>query len=225
MLFNDEGHFPNWIKFIVDAMVRDYRCSMDKYKFTFLNASRIHHSNVYRSLASWICSNAVKHGKSASSVPVSATNVLYVAINNANPVIDSWGANLPREFQNSWHPPPQDWIKINVDASLMSSYMAGIGACFRDHKGRLLIAFGEKRTHWDIAHLEMEAIMILRRFIQPWMLEYKGVIIEGDNINVIKFIKDSLNKNKWQKSDRVEEDFMFLTDFNKSRTRGYIAPT
>ncbi|KAI0530940.1 hypothetical protein KFK09_000488 [Dendrobium nobile] len=163
----------------------------------------------------WKNRNAVKHGKSAISVPISATNVLYDAINNANPVIDSWGANLPRKFQNSWHPPLQDWIKINVDASLMSSYTAGIGGCVRDYKGRLLIAFGEKRTHWDIAHLEMEAIMILRRFIEPWMLEYKGVIIEGDNINVIKFIKNSLNKNKWKKADQVEKDFMFLTDFNK----------
>ncbi|PKU62185.1 Putative ribonuclease H protein [Dendrobium catenatum] len=38
-------------------------------------------------------------------------------------------------FNKCWHPPPPDWIKINVDGSFLSSYKAGIGAIYQYHKG------------------------------------------------------------------------------------------
>ncbi|KAI0524679.1 hypothetical protein KFK09_004061 [Dendrobium nobile] len=104
---------------------------------------------------------------------------------------------------------------INVDVALLPSYNAGIGGCFRDDQGRLLVAFGEKRIHWDIANLELAAVTSIRKYLQPWMVEYKGLIIEGDNINVIRFIQDSLNKAKWQSLNRIEENLLFLADFNK----------
>ncbi|KAI0503838.1 hypothetical protein KFK09_014781 [Dendrobium nobile] len=174
------------------------------------------HSLLQYGVLNWRNRNDVNPGKTASFVSVTAANVMYSAFNVSNPLIDSWGANLPREFQNIWHPPPLDWIKINVDASLLTSYSAGIRGFFRDYKGRLLIAFGEGRTHWDIAHLEFDAVMTIRRLIQPWMLESKGEIIEGDNLNAIKFIQHSLNKAKWQCYNRIAEDLLFLADFNKA---------
>ncbi|XP_020696585.1 uncharacterized protein LOC110109729 [Dendrobium catenatum] len=163
----------------------------------------------------WKNKNEVAHGKDANMVSATAANVLSTAYLSFNPLIASWGANLPREFQTIWHPPSQGWIKINVDAALLSSYNAGIGGYFRDDKGRLLIAFGENRIHWDIANLELAAVISIRKFLHPWMVEFKGLIIEGDNINVIKFIQDSLNKAKWQSYNRIEENLLFLADFNK----------
>ncbi|PKU86364.1 hypothetical protein MA16_Dca019909 [Dendrobium catenatum] len=176
------------------------------------NIVRLYCNSVY---LNWKSMNEVAHGKTTNSISVTAACVMSTAFLISNPLIASWGANIPREFLNAWHPPPPGWIKINVDASFLMSYNAGIGGCFRDDKGRLLIAFGEKRMHWDIANLELDVVMAIRRFIQPWMMEFKGLIIEGDNLNVIKFIQNSLNKAKWQSYNRIEENILFLADFNK----------
>ncbi|PKU77461.1 Putative ribonuclease H protein [Dendrobium catenatum] len=187
-------------------------CELKRLSITAPNVVRLYCNSVY---VNWKNRNEVAHGKNAKSVSVSAAKIISTAFPISNPLIASWGANLPREFQNIWHPPPPGWMKINVDAALLTSYNAGIGGCFRDDKGRLLIVFGEKRLHWDIATLELDAVMTIRKFIQPWMLEYKEIILEGDNLNVIRFIQNSLNKAKWQSFNRVEENLLFLAEFNK----------
>ncbi|KAL0927709.1 hypothetical protein M5K25_001909 [Dendrobium thyrsiflorum] len=91
-----------------------------------------------------------------------------------------WGVNQSFRLLNHWHPPPPDWIKVNVDASLLPSYKAGIGGVFRDSKGKFLLAFGKKCIHWDISQLELLSIQLLRGVVKEWMLSYKGIIIESN---------------------------------------------
>ncbi|KAL0928605.1 hypothetical protein M5K25_000507 [Dendrobium thyrsiflorum] len=57
----------------------------------------------------------------------------------------------------------------------------------------------------------MLAITSLRKVVHDWMLEAKGLIIEGDNYNVINSIHKSLNK----KSKELVEDFSFLKEFSQ----------
>ncbi|KAI0529244.1 hypothetical protein KFK09_001791 [Dendrobium nobile] len=192
--------------------MEDYLCELKRLSMTAPNVVILYYNVVYWN---WKNRNEVAHGKQANTVTATVENVLSTAYLSSHPLIASWGANLPREFQTFWHPPPQEWIKINVDAALLSSYNTGIGGCFRDDKGRLLIAFGENRTHWDIANLELAAVSSIRKYLQPWMVECKKLIIEGYNINVIKFIQDSLNKAKWQSYNRIDDSLLFLADFNK----------
>ncbi|XP_028551608.1 uncharacterized protein LOC114579873 [Dendrobium catenatum] len=127
---------------------------------------------------SWKNRNVVKQGKSALPSSVVASNAMFSAISNSGPYLSCWGANLLRESQST------------------CSNVAGVGGVLRDHKGRLISAFGKKGTHWDIAQLELEAVFSVKEFLKSWMLECKGLIIESDNANVIKFIQDSLKKNK-----------------------------
>ncbi|PKU76469.1 hypothetical protein MA16_Dca001072 [Dendrobium catenatum] len=184
-----------------------------KSLFTFApNIVILYCNTVY---LNWKNKNEVAHGKTTNAISITVANMMSTAFLSSNPLIASWGANLSREFQTVWHSPPLGWIKINVDAALLPSYNAGIGGCIRDDKGRLLIAFGKKRMHWDIANLELDAVMSVRKYLQPWMIECKGLIIEGDNLNVIKFIQNSLNKAKWQSYNRIEENLLFMADFNK----------
>ncbi|KAL0907988.1 hypothetical protein M5K25_022448 [Dendrobium thyrsiflorum] len=164
---------------------------------------------------SWKNRNEVKHGKQPIDTSMVASNVLSLFKINNTPILDCWGANLLRESLNSWHPPPLDWIKVNVDASLLRTNLAGIGGVFRDHKGRLIMAFGRNMFHWDVAQLEMEAVVSLQEYIQDWMLECKGLIIEGDNLNIIKFIQSYLNKKKWCSDKWLDNNLFFLKDFNK----------
>ncbi|KAI0496442.1 hypothetical protein KFK09_022759 [Dendrobium nobile] len=159
--------------------------------------------------------NDVKHGKTALPCSMVASNALFSAISKSSPYLTSWGTNLLRESQISWCPPPKDWIKVNVDASLLSCNSAGIVGVFRDHKGRFISAFGKNGAHWDIAQLELEVVFTVREFLRSWMLECKGLIIESDNTNIIKFIQESLKKNKWHVDRWPTKDLCFLNDFNK----------
>ncbi|PKU75233.1 hypothetical protein MA16_Dca027183 [Dendrobium catenatum] len=102
------------------------------------------------------------------------------------------------EFGICWHPPPLDWIKINVDSSLLDSNMARIGGIIRDNKGIFLLSFGNLKMHWDINQLEMDVIFTLKEFLQDLMFESKGVKIEGDNYNVMKFLQDSMMKSTYK---------------------------
>ncbi|KAL0910048.1 hypothetical protein M5K25_020976 [Dendrobium thyrsiflorum] len=87
---------------------------------------------------------------------------------------------------------------MNVDASMISSYKSGIGA------------FGQSCVHWDVAQLELFAIQAISDVIQDWMFNYKGIIIEGDNYNIIKFLQDSLRKMETLKDGQWIEDLLFL---------------
>ncbi|XP_028556733.1 uncharacterized protein LOC114581213 [Dendrobium catenatum] len=130
---------------------------------------------------SWKNRNDVKHGKAALPCSLVAANALSLAITKSIPYLANWGTNLLSEFQNTWCPPLKDWMKINVDASLLSSGLAGIGGVFMDHKGRFILVFGKNKVHWDIAQLELEAALSVRDFVRSWMIEYKGVIVKSSN--------------------------------------------
>ncbi|KAL0912918.1 hypothetical protein M5K25_016339 [Dendrobium thyrsiflorum] len=103
-----------------------------------------------------------------------------------------WGINQSHRLLNlTWYPPPSDWIKVNVDATLLPSYKAGIGGIFRDYKGRLLLAFGKTCVHWDVGSLELSTTLYIKEVLKDWMFKYKGIVIEGDNANIIKFLQEA----------------------------------
>ncbi|XP_020673922.1 uncharacterized protein LOC110093390 [Dendrobium catenatum] len=56
---------------------------------------------------------------------------------------ESWDTNqLFKLSPISWYPPPPGWLKVNLDASLSNSNLAGIGGVLRDSKGGFIGAFG-----------------------------------------------------------------------------------
>ncbi|XP_020674943.1 uncharacterized protein LOC110094124 [Dendrobium catenatum] len=161
---------------------------------------------------SWNCINNFKHGGPLLPTSVIAANVLFTATKK-NSMLVNWDASLYCEFDLSWRPPSPDWIKINVDASFLDSNLASIGGVVRDSMGKSLLAFGKQQLHWDINQLELDAIFSLKDFISDWMFDSKGLIIEGDNYNVIMFLQDSMKKSKT--CNRISEKISFLYDFNK----------
>ncbi|KAH0463722.1 hypothetical protein IEQ34_006508 [Dendrobium chrysotoxum] len=77
---------------------------------------------------SWKDQNSTKHAGIVLLVLFTAMNILITALQlRCNLILEDWDVNLHSEFLDSWHPPPLDWIKINVDASLMRSNLRGIG--------------------------------------------------------------------------------------------------
>ncbi|KAL0906295.1 hypothetical protein M5K25_024778 [Dendrobium thyrsiflorum] len=141
---------------------------------------------------SWKSRNTRVHGGSDGSALVIAANAVSYSVAPAFFYFHNksgiWDVNQLM-LLNRWHPPPPDWIKVNVDASLLPSYKAGIAGVFRDHKGRFLLAFGHRCVHWDISWLELLAIKSIMDSLSDWMFKFKGIIIEGDNINIIKYVQ------------------------------------
>ncbi|KAI0530979.1 hypothetical protein KFK09_000528 [Dendrobium nobile] len=175
---------------VLDNM--DYRCNWLKAQNTLLR--KIYCNSVF---ITWKERNEGVHGKSEQTASFIASEAISLASVSSNLYLLSTGrldVNQHMLLEKIWHPPPPGWIKINLDASLLRSNKGGTGGVIRDCKGRLLLAFGKPCIHWDIAHLELLSIEMIKDIIQDWMLEYKGVIIEGDNANIMKLIQDTLKK-------------------------------
>ncbi|KAI0493884.1 hypothetical protein KFK09_024010 [Dendrobium nobile] len=165
--------------------------------------------NLYCTLVflSWKSRNKRVHGGiEDNSSFIASEAIVQASISNkfSSSNLGFWDVNQSSRLSNTWHPPPPNWIKANVDASLSSSYKAGIAAVFRDNKGRFLYAYGKSLIHWDIGQLESLAIKSIKEEIKEWMFNYNGILIEGDNSNIISFFKKAMNNGmlkdeEWEK--------------------------
>ncbi|KAI0515950.1 hypothetical protein KFK09_008621 [Dendrobium nobile] len=166
----------NWLK-IQNSWMKSLYCNM------------VFHSWKSRNL--W-----VHERKSLSPLYIASNAICFTAVSKSSLWSFSGieGINQPSRLFNNWYPPPPDWINVNIDASVHNSYKAGLGGVCRDYRGRFLLAFGKNCVHWDSGQMELLAILFLKDYISDWMKEYKGLIIEGDNKNVINFIKDKVDK-------------------------------
>ncbi|XP_020691984.1 uncharacterized protein LOC110106420 [Dendrobium catenatum] len=174
------------------ASVENCYRSLDKQCLWMIN---IFCNTIY---LSWRARNQFVHEKKAPTPLFTASEAVSYKTTFRNHLCSNLGfkdVNQPTRLFNSWLPPPPDWIKVNIDAALHNSYKAGMGGVFRDHHGRLLLAFVCNLIHWDSGALELQAITYLKNIFKDWMLEYKGLIIEEDNKNVINLIKKEMDAN------------------------------
>ncbi|KAL0917868.1 hypothetical protein M5K25_012969 [Dendrobium thyrsiflorum] len=165
---------------------------------------------------SWNNRNKAKHGKSEDSASTIAANAIsFVGMDKRSMVLSGyWDAGQSYGlFSESWHPPPPEWYKINIDAAL-SDYGAGIGSIIRDFKGRFILAFGFYGVHWDIAQVELLAFKALNGLLRDCLLIAKGIIFEGDNKNVIQVLHNMYNKERKVGDTKEEVDFSFLEHWN-----------
>lgn len=92
-------------------------------------------------------------------------------------------------FSQKWVPPPEDWVKANVDAAIFAdSGKMGLGCVIRDHNGRFLAATSqgiERITEPELA--EALAVHCALKFIfdQHW----KKVIIASDCLNLVRKLR------------------------------------
>ncbi|KAL0915384.1 hypothetical protein M5K25_015796 [Dendrobium thyrsiflorum] len=166
----------------------------------------------------WKGRNKVFHGGSDDSPLYIAANAFSYAVATfpCNLILENWDANqLCKLSQYSWRPPPPGWVKANVDVTLATSNKACIGGVFRDSKGRFLYAFGRGFLHWDGAQAEVLSVLAVGDFIQEWMLEAEGLIVECDNYNVIKVFKGFLNKEIDKEGVLNSKDLDFLDHFKQ----------
>lgn len=51
---------------------------------------------------------------------------------------------------------------------------------------------GRQFEDWDRMVVEIEAILAIKDLLEPWMMEAKGLIIEGENGSVIQFFQQKI---------------------------------
>ncbi|KAL0922757.1 hypothetical protein M5K25_006772 [Dendrobium thyrsiflorum] len=172
---------------------------------------RIYISVVYHN---WKARNLFKHGKSVPTPSMIASQILSQSIQPyLYPICQNWDTNQHHMLSYNWYPPPTYWIKLNVDASLLHFKLAEIHGVVCDHRGRFLLAYGKKLVHWDVSLLELIAVFYFKNYIQEWMIDKKGIVIDWDNINSINLMKISVLKNKGIKKGIQCLDFSFLESF------------
>ncbi|PKU61026.1 hypothetical protein MA16_Dca024295 [Dendrobium catenatum] len=103
---------------------------------------------------------------------------------------------------------------MNIDASLKGNYEADIGGIVRDYKGKFLLAFGRKKIHWDITQLEMVVIKELEDVLNGRFCGVEGIIVEGDNKNVIDILHKVHSIPKNMDEGSMIEDSSLLIEVN-----------
>ncbi|KAL0906121.1 hypothetical protein M5K25_024586 [Dendrobium thyrsiflorum] len=163
---------------------------------------------------SWLNRNRVKYGDGEESIVSIASSVVsfMATTNKGSNVLGNWGTNQSSSLLNFWYPPPPNWLKINIDGALAKLGKSGVGGVVRDGKGRFLLAYGSGCVHWDSAQVELLAFQSLRNLIQGWMHEADGIIIEGDNRNIINFLHNLYSIPEKKNKDQRHED-LFLKTF------------
>ncbi|KAL0904427.1 hypothetical protein M5K25_026534 [Dendrobium thyrsiflorum] len=69
--------------------------------------------------------------------------------------------------------------------------------------------------HWDKARLEIIATLSIKDDLEEWMVNYEGIWIEGDNVNVIKLFQKFLSSHFRLDAISDSLDLSFPYDFKR----------
>ncbi|PKU70999.1 Putative ribonuclease H protein [Dendrobium catenatum] len=144
----------------------------------------------------WRARNDMKHGRAYGSPLVLATNVLSaLPKSTSTPPLEQWCTNQPIGLPSHklWCAPPPNWLKVNFDGALLQSNRAGLGVVIRDHEGKLVVAAGHQIEHWDATTTELFAAQAIHLVIEDWMLDRDGLIVEGDSLSAINWLRQMCN--------------------------------
>ncbi|XP_025611657.1 uncharacterized protein [Arachis hypogaea] len=97
-------------------------------------------------------------------------------------------ANRSRTYPVTWRPPPENWLKANVDAAFRKYNGTGaIAVVIKNSKGKMLLGFSGKiqAKSSTVAHAQAirQALIIVNN------LNMDKTLIESDNLKLIQTIK------------------------------------
>ncbi|CAN1137709.1 Putative ribonuclease H protein At1g65750 [Linum perenne] len=97
-----------------------------------------------------------------------------------------------RDTLISWFPPPDDWVSINTDGSVIQpNSRAAAGGAIRDSQGRCLASFSANLGSCSIMRAELRAAEI--GLTTAWGLGLKKVILQMDSFSAVSAIEEQLS--------------------------------
>ena len=104
-------------------------------------------------------------------------------IKGSNNIFLSEGENLV----SSWQCPPLEFIKVNVDGSVLQFVgQGGIGAVIRDHRGGWIAGLSGEVQCGEVVRVELLAM--LHGLVLAQELGYRRVICETDSLEAFKLV-------------------------------------
>lgn len=103
------------------------------------------------------------------------------------------GSQTPKQQSSAhpgWDPPPEGWIKINVDGAFDVSGRAGIGVVIRDTAGQVLLSAWKMITVGTSAE-EIEALAIREGLALASEWENKQAVVESDCLSLVNTLKEN----------------------------------
>ncbi|XP_026451992.1 uncharacterized protein LOC113352383 [Papaver somniferum] len=99
--------------------------------------------------------------------------------------------------KENWQKPPRDWLKINIDASMISDFSkAGFALVIRNCTRGFMGAMAFSAVARDV--MQAEAMILLKAL--QWIKDQniQRVIVEGDNLSVINGCNGTLVSVPWE---------------------------
>uniref|UniRef100_A0A2C9U0T0 RNase H type-1 domain-containing protein n=1 Tax=Manihot esculenta TaxID=3983 RepID=A0A2C9U0T0_MANES len=104
-----------------------------------------------------------------------------------NPSVSFGIPKIGHEY--AWQPPPQGWVKLNVDGSCLGNPgPASIGGLLRDTSSNWLCGFGLNIGEMSILNAEIIGISIGLQL--AWSMGFRRVIAESDSLEAVRLINE-----------------------------------
>lgn len=176
----------SWLNFCIKPNTRLRLQGKEAKFFTLFKASLFYSMWLYRN-------NLMFDGK--SNLLSSAQKLEFSVSEFAQSrIIEETLVECSQDLQGpkAWQPPPEGWIKINVDAGLMDSYTA-LAMVVRDHRGELLFLVTkliERRVPYVV---ELQALQWATNYVKSY--SQNKILWAMDTVNVMDDVKMELNPN------------------------------
>uniref|UniRef100_A0A2C9W0H6 RNase H type-1 domain-containing protein n=1 Tax=Manihot esculenta TaxID=3983 RepID=A0A2C9W0H6_MANES len=99
--------------------------------------------------------------------------------------------NYPVDYEATyaWQPPPQGWMKLNVDGSCLGNPgPASAGGLLRDSSSNWVIGFGLNIGETSILNAEIIGILVGLQLV--WSMGFRRVIVESDSLKAVRLITE-----------------------------------
>lgn len=78
------------------------------------------------------------------------------------------------------------------------SFHAGVGVVVRNEFRDVVKAVSHSLEHWDCTQVELFALLSMQWLVCPEMQDVGGIIVEGDNLNIINFVQHQFHRRSWE---------------------------
>ena len=102
----------------------------------------------------------------------------------------------------SWQSPPETWLKVNSDGSVLSSGGAACGGVMRDAAGHFIRAFSANIGHCPVVVAELWGAMHALEL--AWALDFHQIILEMDSSSAISLLH-SCNRSNHPYSSLIDK--------------------
>ncbi|KAL0009349.1 hypothetical protein SO802_010851 [Lithocarpus litseifolius] len=191
----DSISIVNWVKMIIDPksfLALDDEATKEFQLFAVIMCDQV-----------WMCRNKAQ----VDGIEITSVDLARQVYKSFKEHKQAWMMQCKNSSKdNTWIPPPPNWIKLNFDAAIREG-KTSVAVVGRDQKGNLVATWVEQRCPGSPLSGEANAALLaIQRAVEAG---FKNVVIEGDALNVIEPLRNQLIAPHWSIKFVVEDILYF----------------